>query len=592
MTISLSAVPWMRLGAGLVQGLALLILYQASDDKTWPATDGLVFAPLVTIAAFIPLLVISGLGNLPPRVLIVWAIVATIVCAGFGIYDIIRDPVALTGVGPIPRVVPSPNMWLSLAAILFIIHSLVVSAEADHKLLASYPTHFDVSWKHGVQFMLAVAFVGVFWLLLFLGAELFRLIRIEFPARLIQRSAFWIPVTALAFSYAIHVTDVRASIVRGTRTLGLTLLSWLLPLMALIGVAFVLALPFTGLEPLWSTRRATSILLVAAAALILLINAAFQDGRAENRAVAALRYASVLAAIVLVPLIALAGYALALRISQYGLTPERIDALVCVVVAACYGLGYVAAAARSGASLRGLEGTNFITALVVVGILLMLRSPIADPDWISVADQVRRLQSGRTSPDAFDFAFLRFRAGRYGTQALEQLAAHAQGPQAAVIAERAGQALRAKSLWEIAQKRPQISAQQRAGNITVMQPSGGTLPDRFLQQDWSAMPRRWLLPQCLVAAAKCEAILADIDGDGRPEILLFSVPGGAAAAFKSNATEDWEFLGRIANAACPGVRDALRAGQFEIAQPDFKEVEVNGQRLRIETDCAPKQGGQ
>jgi hypothetical protein len=221
-----------------------------------------------------------------------------------------------------------------------------------------------------------------------------------------------------------------------------------------------------------------------------------------------------------------------------------------------------------------------------------LRSPIADPDWISVADQVRRLQSGQTSPDDFDFAFLRFRAGRYGTPALEQLAAHAQGPQAAVVAERARQALRAKWLWEVTKARPQISAQQRAGNITVMQPSGGTLPDRFLQHDWSTMPSRWLLPQCLVAAAKCEAILTDIDGDGRPEILLFSVPGGPAAAFKSNAAEDWEFLGRIANAACPGVRDALRAGHFEMAQPAFKELEADGQRLRIETDCAPKQIGQ
>ncbi len=377
-------------------------------------------------------------------------------------------------------------------------------------------------------------------------------------------------------------------IVRGTRTLGLFLLSWLLPMMALIGAAFVLALPFTGLEPLWRTRSASGILLGAAAALILLINAAFQDGRAENRAMAALRYASVLAAVVVVPLIVLAGYALALRIGQYGLTPDRVGVAVCVVVGACFGVGYVVAAARSGALLHGVEDTNVVTVLIVVGLLLVLNSPIADPDRISVADQVSRLQSGRISPDEFDFAFLRFGAGRYGTRALEQLASHAQGPQAAVIAERAARALQATRLAQVSPPaKEHISARQRADNITVVAPAGGTLPDSFLQQDWSALepPLPRLLPQCLVVSVKCDAIIADLDGDGRPEILLFGVGGGGA--FKANTAGTWEFVGRIANAYCVGVREALRAGHFEIAPSVFKEIEANGVRLHIEPGCVP-----
>jgi hypothetical protein len=593
MTVNLSTVPLMRLSVGLAQGLALLALYQAADDKSWPATDGLVFGPLVTVAAAVPLLVISGLGNIRPRGLIIWTVIATIGCVGFGIYGIISDPVvAQFSAAPIPRIVPTALSLFSIATILFIVHGFIVAAEADRRLLASYPTCFDVFCKHAVQAGLAAAFVGAFWMLLGLSAELFRLIGIEFLAKLIQRSAFWIPATALVFSYGIHITDVHVAIVRGTRTLGLFLLSWLLPMMALIGAAFVLALPFTGLEPLWSTRRASGILLGASAALILLINAAFQDGRAENRAVAALRYASVLAAVVAVPLIVLAGYALALRIGQYGLTPGRVGVAVCVVVGACFGLGYVVAAARSGALLHGVEGTNIVTVLIVVGLLLVLNSPIADPDRISVADQVSRLQSGRISPDEFDFAFLRFGSGRYGIRALEQLASHAQGPQAAITAERAAKALHATTLAQVSPAKQHISAQQRANNITVIAPAGGTLPDSFLQQDWSAVQRSWLLPQCLSTSAKCEAIVADLDGDGRPEILLFGVPGGAAAAFTANAAENWEFVGTIANAACPGVRDALRAGHFEIVQPAFKDVEANGQRLHIENaQCAPPQSG-
>ena len=584
-SVGTTATPLIRLAIGLVQGVALLMLYQASEQKTWPATDGFVFAPLVATATFVPLIVISALGHLRLRTLVAWAVAATLLCSGLAVYDIFRDSISTAGTGPVPRFLPSWVVWWSLAAILFIIHTLTISGEADRKLIASYPTHFDVAWKHGVQFVLAVGFVSLLWGLLFLGAELFRLIRIEFLAELIKRTTFSIPVTALAFSYAIHITDVRANIVQGARTLALILLSWLLPLMVLLGAAFVVALLFTGLAPLWSTRRATTILLVAAAALIFLINAAYQDGRSETRAAAVLRYASRLAALVLVPLVALAAYGVMLRITQYGWTPERITALVCVMVAACYAVGYLFATLHSIASMAWLEPTNIFTSLIIVGALLALRTPVADPARISVADQLSRLQVGTVTAESFDFDFLRYRAGRYGRQALEQLAAQTEGPQAAVIAERASRALRAKGPWEMRQAAPPTPA-QRGLHITVVSPAGATLPEDFVQQDWNAFQQRWRLPNCLVSDVRCDAILTDLDGDGQAEILLFNLPTGVAAAFKKGLADGtWTYLGTVANANCLGVHDALHAGHFETAQPALKEITANGQRLFISTDC-------
>jgi hypothetical protein len=581
---------WTRLTIGLLQGVVLLLLYQAFEQKAWPATDGLVFAPLLTIAVFIPTIVISGLGDLRLGTLVKWTAIATILCTGLAVYDIFRDPIVLAG--PAQRLVPSWIMWWSLAAILFIVHTLTVSGEADRKLTASYPTHFDVAWKHGVQFVLAVCFVGLLWALLFLGSELFRLIKIEFVADLIKRKTFAIPVTAFAFSYAIHITDVRANIVQGARSLCLILLSWLLPLMVLMGAAFIIALPFTGLEPLWNTRRASSILLTAAGSLVFLINAAYQDGRPENRASAALRYAVPPAALVLVPLIALVGYALKLRITQYGWTPDRIDALACVVVAACYGLGYVVAFMRWGLSMKGLEGANLVTSLVIVAVLLVLRTPIADPARISVADQIRRLGTGQVAPEKFDFAFLRFGAGRYGAAALEQLAADTEGPQASIVAERAGRVLQAKNPWDVG--RLASTPAQRAIRINVISPRGGALPEDFLRQDWNAFQPRYKLPLCLVSDAQCEAIIVDLDGDGQPEVLIFNLTTSVGAAvFKKRASDgNWTYFAAISNTYCSGVREALRAGQFEVVQPSLKEIDVNGQRLRITTECAPVQGGQ
>ena len=158
--------------------------------------------------------------------------------SALGVYDIWHAwPVDWRLIDPPvsrPHVLPSPHLIIALVMGLFIAHSLVTAGDMDRKFVADYTTHFDVAWKIAVQGALAAAFTGAFWGLLWLGAGLFDLINIDFFIELLQERWFAIPATTLAVSAAAHVTDVRAGIVRGIRTLGLSLLSWLLPLMTLI----------------------------------------------------------------------------------------------------------------------------------------------------------------------------------------------------------------------------------------------------------------------------------------------------------------------------------------------------------------------
>jgi len=442
-----------------------------------------------------------------------------------------------------------------------------------------------------VQLGLAAAFVGAFWALLWLSTELFRLIGIESPAGLIRRPWFAAPATTLVLACAIHVTDVRADLVRGVRTLTLTLLAWLLPMMTAFAIAFLLTLPFTGLEPLWNTRHATVTLLAAVAALVFLINAAYQDGQAGESVARVLRYSRSMAALVLVPLVALAAYGLMLRAQQYGWTPPRVIALACVVVASCYALGYALAALRFNFALKGLEPTNVFAAYVIVGVVLALFSPIADPARIAVADQIRRLQTGQVAPERFDYRFLRFWSGRYGRAVLERLAVQSEGPQAAAISERAKQAMNLLTPWQ-ATGVLRATPLSRGANIALVHPRGQALPDSFLRYDWTreTAPQ---LPRCLTTTdAKCEAVLADLDGDGSMEILLFALHGSGrvltAGAFKAGPDESWTWLGSIVNVHCPGVRDALATGQLMTVEPRLKEIDANGIRLRVNTDrgCA------
>ena len=56
-----------RLTIGLMQGIALYLLQRAFETKAWPATDGLIFAPLLVVAIFVPTIVVAGLGTMRPR---------------------------------------------------------------------------------------------------------------------------------------------------------------------------------------------------------------------------------------------------------------------------------------------------------------------------------------------------------------------------------------------------------------------------------------------------------------------------------------------------------------------------------------------
>lgn len=581
----LSAVALSRLGVGLLQGLALYLLYVAMEDKTWPATNGLLFAPLLFLSVYVPIVLLVSLGNLRGLTLVVWVVVVGFLVAGLAWYDVWRsEPGALSGNGAGPQIFPSFSVFFFTWVGLFIAQSLVTAGDADRRFIAAYSTHFDVAWKLGLQLVLSVLFVGIFWAVLELGAELFNLIGVDFFSRLIDHRWFAIPATALALAAAVHLTDVRAGLVRGTRTLVLVLLSWLLPLMAIIAAGFLVTLVFTGLKPLWKTGFAAGYLLAAAGYLVFLINAAFQDGEAERKPPLFLRLAGSLAALLLAPLVAISAYAIALRVAQYGWTTERISATACAVVAASYAIGYATAALWPGEWLARIARWNFFTALLVLVVLLAIFSPIADPMRISVASQVARLETGKVSPEQFDFNYLRWNSGRFGMAALHTLAQRSTGPQAALIRTKARASLAASELYA-----PIVAPTNVAASLNVY-PKGQVLPQSFLRQKWSEVDNLYLIPPCLrLQGYTCDAYVLDLAGDGRMEIAI--IGSGTVAAsynnglFAQDARGVWRVIGTPDSRwSCAPVAMALRSGKFGFAAPPpppWRNVVANGETLSI-----------
>lgn len=561
-----------RLITGLIQGLALYALYFAGEHSLWPRTQPAVFGALALAAGYAPVVVLAGVGRLSPRTLAIWTASAALVLALLGWHDVDRR---VLDSWTQPPFLSFPTMAFGAAA-LFIAHHLIAPAARAGRWIAPYADYFDTAWKAGVQLAMSLAFTGTFWLLLHLGASLFGVIGIDALGDLLGQAWFAMPVLCLAFATAVQLTDVRDGLIRGVRTVALMLLSWLLPVMAVLTAGFLAALPFTGLEGLWGTRSATALVLSAAAALIVLINTAYQDGRPDNRPPTALRWTARVGGVLLVPLVGLAFWGLMLRIGQHGLTPDRIIALACAGVGAVYAVGYLLAAVRRGDWMKPLERTNLAAAVLSVVVILALFSPLLDPARLAVADQTARLERGAVAAGDFDFDFLRFESGKAGRAALDRLTRSGDA-QVAGLAQAAKQ--RDRRVFD-----SPAELRRQARDVRLVAVDGQTVPESFAAQTQA-------LSDLLIFCGREQACVLrrlDLDGDGRDEVLVATAR--MVMAFGQGEDGRWRTLGRYASACDPGARDGI--------EPDFREgvatapgalpdLVVGGRRMQLqpETRC-------
>lgn len=553
-----------RLTIGLGQGLALYLLFRTTEGAgpTWSARHPELFGPMLIVCLYLPLVLLAGVGRLRPLTLAIWSAVAAAILALLAWHDVARQA------GDVGRELTFPLFAFSAAA-LFIAHHLIVPADRARLRIAAYPAYFDAAWLAGVQLALSLAFAGAFWLLLFLGAALFKVIGLTFLSDLIGQEWFSFPVTGLAFAVAVQLTDVRDGLIRGVRTIALMLLSWLLLVLTVLVGGFLAALPFTGLEGLWRTGSATSLVLAATGGLIILINAAYQDGRLDTLPPAVLRIAVRIASILLSPLVLIAFWGLTLRIGQHGLTPDRIIAAACALVGAVYAGGYGYAALRpfwtkDAEWMRPLERANIFAAVATVGVVLALFSPIADPARLSVADQINRLEQGKVAADAFDYDFLQSGSGKAGRAALARL----------VGSDDADVAARARSAQAgIIQPRPSPDFTPVIGVL----PGAPALPPAFFEKVAVDDARR----QC---GADGDCLAAHGESLGFPVHTILLVQSQAITVYG----EDAEFgtyaaLGaytplRCADEAPVDARDLLREGRLRAGLETLPSLDTGGAR--------------
>jgi hypothetical protein len=556
-----------RLLTAIVQGLTLYFLY--STGGRWSPAEQQIYIPLQLVAVWVPWILYLGVGQMRAVPLAIWVAVAALILAGLGYHEATRE----SFVGRYSLLNPRAGLWVGVMLGMFIAHVLVVDSVAERRLVPSYERHFDTAWKIGLQVALAGVFVAIFWLVLYLGSQLFLLIKLSFLRELITQPLFVYLASTLAMATALHLTDIQASLLRGLRSVVLTLFSMLLPVLAVIVLGFLLTLPFVSLETLWGTRFAGSLLLSSTAVLVLLINAAYQDAWQSR-----LKFLFVsLASIELVPLIALAAWAIALRVGQHGWTTDRIFATAVAGILLGYAAGYVLALARGSAWQRSFETANVLTAYAILAVILALFTPLADPGRLMVADQLARLRSGAVDAASFDYAALSRDGAHWGKAALEELRETKDISKADTVNERAREALAGRPSSQI-RAHPWVKL---TADLVEVFPSGRTLPESFFSAEHGAF--RKANPACAQRSAanrKCRATFITAN-DGRPEAILF-FDSWVARVYEQNAEGDWELSGTAQGRThCKSVREAMADTEPALEAHAWPDLLIGGERLTI-----------
>ncbi|WP_424191768.1 DUF4153 domain-containing protein [Ampullimonas aquatilis] len=422
---------------------------------------------------------------------------------------------------------------------------------AEHRLsrtswFQDYALLFSAAWCNAAKLLTATVFIGLLWSLLMLWAGLFKVLKVDFFYVLFTDHTFIYPVTAIAFGIGLSLYSAKEDALVGLYSACLNVIAWLLPLVSFILLLFLLALPVQGIEPLWKTGHATTLMLSLIASVVFLFNAAWQDGSQQKKFPNWLLTLISMSLLVMPVYIGLCIYSLSKRVDQYGWSNDRIWTAFAIMIFASYSLGYAFnVLRRKNVWMVGVKLTHIVTALLFVILLILFNTPLLNPYRLSVNNQVSRLLNHQIAIDDFDFEYLRFDTGRYGIEALNALLDNQSLENKAVIDKKINQALQAKyrTYKQVAHK--QEWTIEKLTEHMVVFPRGTDLDQNFLELIMNELGHSKNYLYCLNEVAKtCMLLALDLNGDGKKEWIVFD-DRLSQKVYQLDSQSTWKEIGRL-----------------------------------------------
>lgn len=548
----------------VVQGILLFGLYRAFDTGLWPSQSPLWSYPLWTLVTAVPLLLLLSLQRDNIRNVSRLAAGSAAVLAVLAIY---------TGWQAEPFgefALFSLSAAFSLSITLACFKALMYVQQRANQVPLTYQVLFTNSWRNFLVSALSAIFVFIFWLILMLWGELFKVIEIDFFRDLFREDWFIFPVLGFALGLGMIIFRDLTRVIDNITKLLHGLIKLLLPLVISVAVVFIAALPIVGLNVLWATGNGTALLLWLLAIILFFTNAVYQDGR-ETNPYSPIIHRIIFSGLCVMPIIsALSLYGLVLRLNQYGWSVERCWAFVVWIILTMLAVGYVVGIIRRRADwTMDLGRVNTAMGLVVLAIMLLANSPLLDFRKISLASQLNRVESGEIELREFDFWYTKRHLARAGYLAMEQMKQEIGDTD--------------PELLELIRNPVNKWQAQRMGNNEDMWAEMIYRPEPF---DVPENLKRFINKQRRVTS-EGDAVMfqVDLDADGQNEYLLFRLQkfGIGYSQFYYLTEKGWK-VGILSSPPWryggDEVHDMIKNGDITIVDPRFKHLEIGDIHLQ------------
>ncbi|HGY3369032.1 DUF4153 domain-containing protein [Citrobacter freundii] len=458
-------------------------------------------------------------------------------------------------------------LLMAMLALPWIQYSLHVSREQ-----ARYPHFYRQLWLNALTLLIVFVANGLFWLVLLLWSEMFKLVGIPFFSTLFfDTDWFGYVAFGLITALAVVLARTQSRLVTAVQKLLTFIATGLLPLVALLALMFILTLPFTGLEAI-SQRVSAAGLMSTLTLLLLLLMAIVREPQKEALPYpGALRYLIKCSLIVAPIYMLIAGWSLWVRIQQYGWTPERLYGVLVVVVLLVWSFGYLASILRRGRNPLELQGPVILgVSLLALGQLVLLSSPVIDAWRISVNSHMGLYHSGKIKPDQVSLYMLDH-SGKPGRAALEALQKDVAFNQ---------DSKRRRDLDSLLQgsRDPvkELTATQLVSKVVIA--PGSEKPDDAF---WTFVKAQgYRITSCAEQNA-CVLVSQDLNADGHPEQVLYAFGDGESLVFGMQKNK-WDLL---AVARLPEgfnkdkLLQAVANQQLGSAPRIWRDITIDGKRL-------------
>lgn len=443
-----------------------------------------------------------------------------------------------------------------------------------------YPALFSEAWAIAIRYAAALLFVGLVWLVLVLSNLLLKMVDFGLIEALMESRLFALVLSGAMLGLGIAVVDELAEVV--SPYLVLRLLRLLLPVLLVVLVVFLLALPFRGIDQVFGTFSAAATLLgIAAAGATLITSAVDQAEGLASRSPIIRRSAQAMAGLLLLPA-GLGAWALVQRVAQYGWTPSRLFAACVALLGLGYGLGYLVAVLRGRGWARRVRQTNVVMALVTLGLSALVLTPALNPERISAASQLARLESGRSTPDQLDLAALAD-WGHAGAAARAALEARAKQPgQAALAARLANEDRPANDGTDAAELRARLTPRLpvRPTQETAFRDAVIANLEEWELANWTSRCAGEELPG---GGVPCVMLVGAFwpGSTGHQAIVLLRRTDGSLHAEGFSMTESGEVLRHdvARSGATPPVEEAETLRQLQAGDPRIAPAGINALKL-------------